>query len=83
MTTVYVLLHCKAGSEKSIIDEISKIQDVVEVRGTYGMHDIFVKVRSKDIKTMNKVVTLGIRRIPNIISTNTLLAIEQQGGKEE
>lgn len=83
MTTVYVLLHCKAGSEKSIIDEISKIPDVVEVRGTYGMHDIFVKVRSKDIKTMNRVVTLAIRRIPNIISTNTLLAIEQQGGKEE
>ncbi len=82
MPTAYVFLHCRSGTENDIISEIAKVPDVMEVRGTYGIHDIFVKVRSKDLETMNSVITLTIRRIPNIISTNTLIVIEEQGGKE-
>jgi DNA-binding Lrp family transcriptional regulator len=82
MPTAYVFLHCRSGTENDIISEIAKVPDVMEVRGTYGIHDIFVKVRSKDMETMNSVITLTIRRIPNITSTNTLIVIEEQGGKE-
>jgi len=82
MPTAYVFVHCTAGSEERLISEIAKLQDVREVRGTYGIHDIFVKVKSKDSETMNRVVTNSIRRMPGITSTNTLIAIEEQGGKE-
>jgi hypothetical protein len=37
-----------------LIGEIAKVQDVKEVRGTYGIHDIFVKVKSRDSEAMNK-----------------------------
>ena len=82
MPTAYVFIHCTAGSEERLIGEIAKIQDVKEVRGTYGIHDIVVKVKSKDSETMNKIVTNTIRRLPGITATNTLVAIEEQGGKE-
>ena len=82
MATGYVFIHCTAGSEERLISEITKIQDVKEVRGTYGIHDIFVKVKSKDNETMNKVITNTIRRMQGVTSTNTLIAIEEQGGKE-
>lgn len=82
MPTAYVLIHCTAGSEEKLITEIAKIQDVKEVRGTYGIHDIVVKVKSKDSETMNNIITNTIRRMPGITSTNTLIAIEEQGGKE-
>jgi DNA-binding Lrp family transcriptional regulator len=82
MPTAYVFIHCTAGSEERLISEIAKVQDVKEVRGTYGIHDILVKVKSKDSETMNKIITNTIRRMPGITSTNTLIAIEEQGGKE-
>jgi DNA-binding Lrp family transcriptional regulator len=82
MPTAYVFIHCTAGSEERLISEIQKIQDVKEVRGTYGIHDIFVKVKSKDSETMNSVITNTIRRMQGVTSTNTLIAIEEQGGKE-
>lgn len=83
MPTAYVLANCIAGVEEKIIDEIAKMSDVREVRGTYGVHDIFVKVKSADMETLNHTVTSKIRRIPGITSTMTLVVIEEQGGKED
>lgn len=68
--------------QKRLISEIARLQDVRKLRGTYGIHDIFVKVKSKDSETMNKVVTNSIRRMPGITSTNMLIAIDEQGCKE-
>lgn len=82
MPTAYVFIHCTAGSEEELIKEISKTRDVEEVRGTYGIHDIFVKVKSKDSVALNKTISETIRKMKGVISTNTLIAIEEQGGKE-
>jgi DNA-binding Lrp family transcriptional regulator len=46
MPTAYILVNCTMGAEENIINEVAKLSDVKEVRGTYGVHDIFVKVRS-------------------------------------
>src|SRR5215469_5990316 len=43
MPTAYILVNCTLGSEEEIIAEISKIADIKEVRGTYGVHDIFAR----------------------------------------
>ena len=56
--------------------------DVKEVRGTYGVQDVFVKVRSNDTESMNNTITNKIRKVPGITSTVTLVVIEEQGGKE-
>jgi DNA-binding Lrp family transcriptional regulator len=82
MPTAYILVNCSLGSEENIISEIAKLPDVKEVRGTYGVHDIFVKVKSNNTETMNHVITSKIRKIQGITSTVTLVVIEEQGGKE-
>ena len=82
MSTAYILVNCTLGSEEKIIDEIAKLSDVKEVRGTYGVHDIFVKVKSDNTETMNHTITSKIRKISGITSTVTLVVIEEQGGKE-
>ena len=43
-----------------------------EVRGTYGVHDVFVKVKSDNTEAMNHTITNKIRKIPGITSTVTL-----------
>ena len=74
-------MNCTLGSEEKIINEITKLPDVKEVRGTYGVHDIFVKVSSENTEAMNHTITNKIRKIPGITSTVTLVVIEEQGGK--
>ncbi len=81
MPTAYILVNCTMGSEEKIINEIAKLPDVKEVRGTYGVHDIFVKVKSDNTETMNHTITNKIRKVSGITSTVTLVVIEEQGGK--
>ena len=81
MPTAYVLVNCTMGAEEKIINEIAKLSDVKEVRGTYGVHDIFVEVKSDSTETLNHTITSKIRRVPGITSTVTLVVIEEQGGR--
>ena len=82
MPTAYILVNCTLGSEDKIINEISRLPDVKEVRGTYGVHDVFVKVKSDNTETMNHTITSKIRKVAGITSTVTLVVIEEQGGKD-
>jgi DNA-binding Lrp family transcriptional regulator len=81
MPTAYILANCTLGSEERIIKEIAELPEVKEVRGTYGVHDIFVKVKSDTIESLNHTITVKIRRVSGITSTVTMIAIEEQGGK--
>ena len=81
METLYILINCDLGSEVDIINELMKIPEVKEVRGTYGVYDIFVKLQGETKETMENVVTHKIRRIPKIRSTVTLTPILAQGGR--
>jgi len=43
MATAYVLISCDLGFDAEIIDEIKQIEEVKEVHGIFGAHDIIVK----------------------------------------
>jgi DNA-binding Lrp family transcriptional regulator len=75
------LANCLVGSEEKIIKDIAELPEVQEVRGTYGVHDIFVKIKSDTTQSLNNTMTNKIRRISGITSTVTLVVIEDQGGK--
>lgn len=77
--SIYVLLQCDLGHEEEIISLISGMPEIVEVRGTYGMFDIFCRVRADPDRT-ERIIT-AIRRIPHIRSSTTLKPIISQGGR--
>lgn len=81
MDALYILINCDLGSEIEIINELAKIPEVKEVRGTYGIYDIFVKVQASSSATLEDIVTRKIRRIPKVRSTVTLTPIISQGGR--
>jgi len=78
MTTAYVLINCKMGSEEQIIDELKNIESVKEIHGTFGAYDIVAKVESDQITTLRETITSKIRKIDRIRSTLTLMAIGDQ-----
>ena len=80
MPTAYILVNCTLGSEEKIIAEISKLPDIKEVRGTYGVHDVFVKAKSDNTEAMNHTITNKIRKIPGITS---YLEVPLEEGRSE
>jgi len=81
MEIAYVLIQCDLGSEENIINEIMQIPEAKEVRGTYGIYDVFCKVESDSKETLDDVITNKIRKIPKIRSTISLHYIPTQGGR--
>ena len=81
MEIAYLLIQCDMGSETDIIQLLMKIPEVKEVRGTYGVYDIFAKLESESREKLDEILTKNIRKIPKIRSTNTLSPILSQGGR--
>ena len=81
MEIAYVLIQCDLGSEENIISDLMAIPEVKEVRGTYGIYDVFCKVESDSKEVLDNVITSKIRKIPKIRSTITLHYIPSQGGR--
>ena len=81
METLYILINCDLGSEVEIINELAKISEVKEVRGTYGIYDIFVKLQADSGSALESVITHKIRRLSKVRSTVTLTPILSQGGR--
>lgn len=81
METLYILINCDLGSEVEIINELMKIPEVREVRGTYGVYDIFIKLQGDSRENLENIITHKIRRITKIRSTVTLTPILAQGGR--
>lgn len=81
MDSLYILISCDLGSEVDIIKNLTKIPEVKEVRGTYGIYDIFVKVQAGSSSDLEHIVTNQIRKIPKVRSTVTLTPILSQGGR--
>lgn len=81
METLYILINCDLGSEVDIINELMKIPEVKEVRGTYGVYDIFVKLQGDAKEKLESILTQKIRKMTKIRSTITLSPILSQGGR--
>ncbi len=81
MEVAYVLIQCDLGSEVEIIEELSKIEQIKEVRGTYGIYDIFCRIEADSKNILDDVITFKIRKVPKIRSTITLHWIPSQGGR--
>ncbi len=75
MLDSYVLINCKAGSEKPVLEELKQFENITDVTATFGPYDIIVKVKEKP-KTLSEIVE-QIRQIQHITSTLTLPGFDE------
>ncbi len=81
MEVAYVLIQCDLGSEVEIIQELGKVQEITEVRGTYGIYDMFCKIEADSKDVLDDIITNKIRKVSKIRSTISLHWIPSQGGR--
>ncbi|MEM3364937.1 MAG: Lrp/AsnC ligand binding domain-containing protein [Candidatus Methanomethyliaceae archaeon] len=71
------MINTARGSEDKVLNELKKIEGIVEVHTLYGMYDIIAKVEVKDTKDKFKEnITWKIRRINEVQSTITLIVAD-------
>jgi DNA-binding Lrp family transcriptional regulator len=74
VSTAYVMVNCRDGTEKTIHDRLREAGYVSEILGTYGSYDIVVKIVAPTLGDLRDTIS-KIRRIKDIRSTTTLLCL--------
>jgi len=77
MPMAFMMINTELGSEKEVLDEIRKIDEVKESCIVYGVYDIVAKVGADTMDKVNDIVT-WVRRFDKIRSTITLILIEEE-----
>jgi len=76
MAIAFVLIQCNNQSVEWVIEELKKVESVIEIQGVFGMYDIIIKVQANDSDTINKIILTQIRKIEKVKTTLTLLLID-------
>jgi Lrp/AsnC family transcriptional regulator for asnA, asnC and gidA len=77
----FIGINIKPGFADLITEELSNIEEVLEVHEMYGRFDLFLKVRAKDLNHTRDIIENKIRTLPNIVETELMTVLKTS--KEE
>jgi hypothetical protein len=72
MAEAYILITCEEGHEEKIINELTKINDILTTNRIRGPYNILVKIKGETIDTIMETIALKIKTIDKIQYTLTL-----------
>ena len=78
LTCTFVGISLDKGSRYlSVVDQISKIPEVVECHFTTGPYTMLIKLYARDNTQLMDLLNHQIQKIEGVISTETLISLEQ------
>lgn len=78
MPTAFVFINTSPASMPEVLKKVKAIEGVKEAEMLYGVFDIVAKVTTETMDQLKQIVTFKIRMLPNVLTTNTLLAVRQE-----
>ncbi len=82
-TCTYVGIILERGNQyQSVVEELSKIPEIVECHFTTGPYTLLIKLYARDNKHLKELLNNKIQEIPSVTSTETLISLEQSIKKE-
>ncbi len=77
-TCTYVGIKLERGSMyKPVAEELAKIEEIVECNYTTGPYTMLIKLYSRDNEHLMELLNNHIQQIAGVISTETLISLEQ------
>lgn len=82
-TCTYIGLNLERGNMyKEVVKELIKIPEIVECHFTTGPYTMLAKVYARDNEQLMDLLNNHIQSIPGIVSTETLISLEQSIRRE-
>ena len=75
MKEAFVLINCDTGTEDRVVDELSKVDEVLEVQKLMGAYDIIAKLEGDSDSEIKKLIA---SRIQKLAPVNSVVALEAQ-----
>ena len=72
-TFAYILINSETGTENELLQELNKIDNVVEAHSVYGVYDIIVKVGAESEEKLKELLNLKIRKLKKVRSTVSMV----------
>ena len=76
MAVGFVLITTEPGKEISVRERVAEIECVTGIWVVFGNFDCFVKVEADDDSELTEAIVKGIRSVPGIVDTRTLVGAE-------
>lgn len=76
MAVGFVLITTEPGKEISVRERVAEIECVKGIWVVFGNFDCFVKVEADDDSELTEAIVKGIRSVPGIVDTRTLVGAE-------
>ena len=73
MITAKVLISTVLRHDNRLVDELKRIEGVKDAHMVYGRDDILVELEGKEMKDLNNILFLQIRKLRSIRSTSPLV----------
>ena len=77
MATAHIILRCKPGFEKRVIENLEKIEGVRNIHRTIGQFDMLAKVEAADHESLRKIIRWKIFKSDYIESITTLMCVRK------
>ena len=81
MPTAYVLINCDANRKEAVIKELDQLPSITEIEEIHGAYDMLIKLEQASVEELKETIKWRLKKIPDIKSTVTLIAIEQANEK--
>lgn len=76
MPKAFVLMNAELGSEDSLVNELKKLEGVMEVYQVYGVYDIVAQVEADTMERVKETITWKLRKLNGVKSTLTMIVME-------
>src|SRR5919199_2031355 len=77
----FIGINIRPGLADQITEELSNMEEILEVHEMHGKFDLFVKIRAKDLSHTREIIEKKIRILPNIVDTQLMTVLKTS--KEE
>jgi DNA-binding Lrp family transcriptional regulator len=61
-----------------VLKKVKAVEGVQEAEMIYGVYDIVAKLKTETMDQLKQIITYNIRRINNVLTTQTLLVVRQE-----
>jgi DNA-binding Lrp family transcriptional regulator len=72
----FIRINLKPGFTDQVIEELSNIEEVLEIHEMHNAFDLFLKIRAKNLSDIRDIIEKKIRRLPNVLETELMTVLK-------